>query len=490
MATDPVLTVRRARPANRIDLTSPAFKRDPIPAFHRLREEGALVPYSVPFFGAVWLVTTYAGAVEVLRNSQNFVRDPANAGKGYPRWLPPGLKVLTRNMLGYDEPDHRRLRSLVNRAFQRQNLEELRGRVEAQCDALLAPLPSGEPVDLVARFARPFPLAVICELLGLPPEDRERFTRWVGPLTLSGSTLGTLLGLSSVGRLVRYLRRHIQEVRKRPRPGLITALVQIEEEGDRLDEEELLAMIFLLLVAGHETTVHLISGGLLTLLEAPERKDRLRADPSLIPGAVEELLRYVSPVQTTKPRFVARDLELLGHLLRRGEIVMPLLAAANCDPDKFPDPERLDFTRHPNPHLSFGAGIHFCLGAQLARMEAAVAFTWLFDRFPEIRLAVPAREVRWTPRFGLRGVLSLPVILGPERLPAFSAKQDVPPPWIKYPGNETWWGGWRQGTSEAWLVDEFLPFWRGLSPEDRQEYLTRWPPPDGEWLDQMTKVWV
>jgi cytochrome P450 len=267
------------------------------------------------------------------------------------------------------------------------------------------------PVDLVAGLARPLPLAVICELLGLPEKDRPGFRKWVEAIMSYTSLWGILGGVLGLFRLAGYFRRHFEQCRRQPRAGLMTALVQAEQDGDKLSEDELLAMAFILLIAGHETTVHLIGGGILALLEAPEQKARLLADWSLLPPAVEELLRFVCPVQMTDPRWVSREGEFHGQLLRRGDRIVPMLAAANADPARFDRPEQLDITRSPNPHVAFGTGGHFCLGAQLARVEAQVALEKVLGRFPKLALAVPASALRYTGVFAFRALTALPVRL-------------------------------------------------------------------------------
>jgi cytochrome P450 len=292
-------------------------------------------------------------------------------------------------MLDHDDPEHRRLRKLVDQAFNRQSVESMRGRIGSICDDLLDRMPTDRPVDLLEGLARSVPLAVICELLGLPEEDRPRFHKWVRSMMVT-SLWGIVRCLAGLFRLMGYFKGHFEQCRQQPRPGLMTALVQAEQDGDKLSENELLATAVLLLIAGHETTVHLISGGVLALLETSEQKARLMSDWSLVPLAVEELLRFVCPAQIPKPRQASRDLEFHGQKLLRGEMITPMLASANTDPARFNDPERLDITRSPNPHLAFGSGVHFCLGAQLACVEAQVVMGRLFTRFPKLSLAGPA----------------------------------------------------------------------------------------------------
>jgi cytochrome P450 len=398
-----------------IDLTSQAFLRNPFPTLSRLCQAGPVVRLRLPFLGKTWVVTTYAAVSEVLKDDRRFVRNPRNAGTqllaGMRWWMPRGLRILAENMLSHDDPDHRRLRRLVDQAFNRHSVENMRGQISAICGSLLDRMSSRGPVDLMEGLARPLPLAVICELLGLPEEDRAKFRSWARAFMSVTSLWGIFRFLPGLFRLLRYFKSHFEHCRRKPRPGLMTALVQAEEAGDKLSENELLAMGFLLLIAGHETTVHLISGGILALLEAPQEKARLLADWRMLPSAVEELLRFVCPVQIAKPRYVRDAGEFHGQPLRRGEYIVPLLAAANADPARFDHPEQLDITRSPNPHVGFGTGSHFCLGAQLARVETQVVIEKIFSRFPNLSLAVPAARLRYTGRLGMRALTALPVRL-------------------------------------------------------------------------------
>jgi cytochrome P450 len=400
-----------------IDLASQAFMRDPFPALARMREAGPVVRARLPFLGQTWVATTYEAVSEVLKDDGTFVRDARNAGKrdavGFRwwAWLPRSVRALNENMLSHDGPDHRRLRKLVDQAFSRHSVEGMRPHIEAICDGLFDRMAGAGVADLMEGLARPLPLTVICELLGLPEEDRSRFRRWARAVMSVTSLWGFFRFMPAAFRLVAYFGRHFEQCRRSPRPGLMTALVQAEQDGDRLSADELLAMAFLLLLAGHETTVHLIGGGTLALLKAPEQRARLTADWSLLPSAVEELLRFVCPVQLAKPRYLGRDLEFRGRPLHRGDLVMPMLASANADPARFPEPERLDVGRSPNPHVAFGTGSHFCLGAQLARVEAQVVTEKLFTRFPNLSLAVPPTALRYTGRLGIRALTGLPVRL-------------------------------------------------------------------------------
>jgi cytochrome P450 len=399
----------------KLDFASQCFATDPFPTYATLRESGPVFQTRLPLLGKTWVAMTYQAASEVLKDDETFVMEAKKAGKtlfsGILQLLPRILRMFSDNMLAHDNPDHRRLRRLVEQAFSRHSVENLRGRIGVICDGLLDGLSGRETVDLLEEWARPLPVAVICELLGLPDEDRPKFTRWVKALFRSVSLSGVLLALPSLFRLQKYLRRHFEQCRQRPRPGLMTALVQAEQDGDKLSEDELLAMAFLLLFAGFETTVHLLSGGSLALLKTPEQKERLLNDWSLLPPAVEELLRFVCPVQMSEARYVVRDLDFHGQSLRRGDSIVAWLGAANADPARFPNPEKLDLSRSPNPHLSFGSGIHFCLGAQLARVEAQVGFERLFTRYPRLAFAVDGSELKYSGNMLLRGLVALPVRL-------------------------------------------------------------------------------
>jgi cytochrome P450 len=407
-------------PLVRVDLSSQAFKQDPFPALAMLREAGPLVRVRVPIFGKIWLATSYDAVNELLRDHRNFLQNPAAAGHRWMgtlmRWLPRTLRPLGTQMLIRDEPDHRRLRGLVDQAFGRQSIEALCPRLTALADEMLDGLAhqaqrSPRGVDLVAHFSRPFPLAVICELLGLPPEDRPNFTRWAAGISKASSAVGIALALRGLAKMMRYLKAEIARQTSRPRDGLLAALIQAEQAGDRLSEEELLAMVFLLLAAGHETTLHQIAGSVLILLDHPQQRAELTADWSLAESAVQELLRYLSFAQVSKPRYARQDGVLFGQPIRRGQMVFACLTSANSDPLMFDEPDQLNLRREPNRHVAFGMGIHYCLGARLASVETQIALQRLFTRYPALRLALPRTEIRYLPRFGTRALAALPVVL-------------------------------------------------------------------------------
>ncbi|WP_245294416.1 cytochrome P450 [Rhizobium aegyptiacum] len=278
-------------------------------------------------------------------------------------------------------------------------------------DRLLDRLEAKGKVDLMSDFCRDLPLSVICAVLGLPEQDHDRFKRWLGGLTDTANIGAVIRAVPGVVRVVRYLRRVSRPGGGALPDGLVAALRDAESDGQTLSEDELVSMIFLLFGAGQETTTHLIAGGLFALLSHEDERLRLQNDSNLMPTCVEECLRYVSPVQMTKPRFARRDMNWQGQQFRRGDMIAAFLAAANCDPAKFEEPHRFDITRHPNPHLSFGTGVHFCLSFQLARAEAAIAFERILTRFPDMSLNSDPQNIRWRKRLGIRALAQLPVTL-------------------------------------------------------------------------------
>lgn len=405
----------RAARVLRVDLESPAYKSDPHPTFASLRAEGPLVRVRLPLIGATWLTTTHAAAEALVKDNARFVQEGRNAGRSGPAgmrwWTPRTVRLLANTMLQKDEPDHRRLRRLVDHAFARRDVLAMRGSIEAIADRLLDGLEGRETADLVHEYARRLPLEVITDLLGLPREDRPGFADWARRALSINSPLGLMRAVGSLNRMAGYLRAEIATRRRRPGQGLIDELIRAEDEGERLDENELVSMVLLLLVAGFETTTHLISVSVLTLEQNPAQKAWLLADPAgRMERAVEELARHVSAVQATKPRFVAHDTEAFGQRLRRGELAMAFLAAANGDPARFERPDALQLDRFPNPHLAFGSGVHFCLGMQLARLETQAALGRLYARRPALSLASQGPP-DWLARFGIRGLNTLVVNL-------------------------------------------------------------------------------
>ena len=400
--------------APRVDLFDPDFKANPYPTYARLRSEAPVHRVALPDGRGVWLVTCYEDVSTVLKD-ERFVKDWRN--EMTPEQLtqippiPEVMKPLTRNMLDTDPPDHERLRSLVQKAFTPRLIERMRPRVQAIADELLDAVQEAGKMDLIDDYAFPLPITVIAELLGVSAEDRNKFREWSNA-AVSGDTTQEYMEkilLPNMQAFTDYLRAMFEEKRKNPKDDLISGLVRAEEAGDKLSEDELLGMVFLLLVAGHETTVNLIGNGMLALLQHPNQLQKLREDPSLIKTAVEELLRYDGPVETSTERFAREDITIGGVVIPRGEMVMVVIASADHDPERFADPDTLDITRAGNKHLAFGKGIHFCLGAPLARMEGQIAINTLLRRMPNLRLADSPESLTWRPGMVLRGLKGLPV---------------------------------------------------------------------------------
>ncbi|HSU14653.1 cytochrome P450 [Longimicrobium sp.] len=397
----------------RIDLASPSFKADPYPAYARLRDEAPCHRVRLGWRRAAWLVSRYADVAALLRDGR-FAKDPSRVrgpgGRGGGPWLPPFLRPLTRNMLDLDAPDHTRLRALVQKSFTPRLVDGLRPRIEKLVDELLDAALRDRPGELVRQLALPLPLTIIAELLGVPAEDRARFHAWSSRIVSGTPDIRAIAVLPAVRALFRYLRTLFAARRAEPRDDLVSALVHAEAEGDRLSEDELLGMVFLLLAAGHETTVNLIAGGVLALLQNRTERERLRHDPELARPAVEELIRFTSPVELATERYAREEVEIAGVRVRRGELVLGAIGSANRDSAQFPDPDVLALSREPNRHLGFGIGAHYCLGAPLARLEAQIALPALLTRAPQLRLAVLADTLRWRRHVFLRGLRELPVV--------------------------------------------------------------------------------
>jgi len=398
--------------APRLDFTSEAFFRDPPKAIAALRASGAVVATRFPLVGDVWITTTHDATAQVLKDSTHFtLRREDGKVAGLRWWMPKLVTTIANNMLTMDEPDHTRLRNIVDEAFRRRAIVAMEPRIRAIADGLAGELfANGCPADLVRHYARILPLAVISELLGLPAADRPRFIAWANTMSTLTNVVGFFRMMFAFRRMRSYLERQLQAARVQGGEGLIAELVQVEREGGQITPDEMVSMVFLLLAAGSETTTHLISGSVYELLRNPDLRDWLEQDWSRAGLAVEEFLRFVSPVQFSKPRYVRRDIELAGVQLKKGDRVMVMLAAANMDPAVHDQPERLDLGRKPNRHMSFGTGIHFCLGYQLARIEATCALQALFTRWPRLGLAVDESEIHWRKRPGIRMIAKLPVI--------------------------------------------------------------------------------
>lgn len=404
------------RPAPRpIDLRSAAFKDDPRPLWRELHDGPPIVVTRQPLLGRVALAVHHAEATAVLRDDARFAVDARRLGQRSSaglRWWVPGLfRPLADNMLTRDGAEHRALRERVETTFRRPRLEALQPRIDALADAAVARLLRSDDGDFVRHVARPVPQQVIGELLGLD----ARVGGAGSPLERALARLAAVHGpvdlfrvLPAIRTISRTLRAEIAARRVEPRGDMLSELVAADGAGRALADDELLAMVFLLHVAGHETTTHLMSTALLTLLREPALRDRSR-DAPLDTVAVQELLRWLSPVQMAKPRFVVEDVVIGGVALRRGDTIAPLVGAANMDPRWIEDGYALDLARRPGRHLGFGAGSHVCLGLQLALRETKAVLDALFARRPDIALAASGARPAWTRRLGMRVLTELPL---------------------------------------------------------------------------------
>jgi cytochrome P450 PksS len=396
-----------------LQLASPRFKAEQYRIYAQLRAESPVVRVTLPDRRVAWLLTRYEDVLAAL-SDQRLARDRRNAlpteqVRKEP-WVPAVFRPLERVMTHVDGADHRRLRALVQHAFTPRVVERMRTRTEQVSNALLDAVGSQRQMDLVRAYAMPVPATIIAEVLGIPAADRRAFQRWTNALiTASASPLFALRALVPILSFLRYIRKLVRLRRAEPGNDLVSALVQAEEAGDQLSEDELLAMIFLLIVAGYETTVNLIGNGTLALLQHPEELARLRNEPALVTEGVEELLRYTNPAGTTTERYAREALTIAGATIPRGALVVLALAAANRDERHFSDPDQLKLTRSPNKHLAFGWGTRYCVGAPLARLEGQIAISTLLRRCPGLRLAAPEIPPRWRPGLEMNGLSALKV---------------------------------------------------------------------------------
>jgi cytochrome P450 len=370
----------------------PALAADRSAFYARLRDAAPVHRVTLPDGSPVWLVTRYADVRAGLADARlSLSKQHARGWKGFA--LPPALDA---NLLNMDPPDHARLRRLVSQAFTPRRVEGLRGRVQAVTEELLDALAPAREADLIAAFAAPLPVTVICDLLGIPLADRVDFRAWTNAL-LTPDPAQPSQSHEAMSNMVRFLTETLRRKRAEPADDLLSAMIAARDEGDRLTEDELTSLAFLTLFAGYENSVHLIGNGAFALLRQPERLAAVRAKPELVDDVVEEVLRDDGPTEVAVRRFPIEDITIGGVAIPAGETVMLSLASANSDPSA------------DGGHLAFGHGIHYCLGAPLARMEAQLAIAALVRRFPELALAVPAEQVRWQPSCRTRGLQELPV---------------------------------------------------------------------------------
>ncbi len=402
------------------DVTSSEFKAKAYAFYAELRRNEPVCAAKLPDGQTGWLVTRYDDVNRALKDERLF-KDKRKLAKRMGIARLPGflrsLEALEGNMLDVDPPDHGRLRGLVHKGFTPRRVEQMAGRVARLADELLLEMGNASSVDLLHEYALPIPTTIISEMLGIPAGDQGRFHRWSNDIVAASSLPSIWSGrslfrvLPSLFRFMRYLKGIIARKSAEPGDDLISALVQAEEASDRLSADEVLAMVFLLVIAGHETTVNLIGNGTLALLQSPGELERLREEPGLYRTAVEELLRFYSPVEVATERYAREPIEVAGVTIPKHALVCLVLASANRDENHFERPDELDVGRETNHHLAFGDGIHFCLGAPLARLEGRIALEKLLSRWPNLRLAVSPDELRWRRGLNLRGLESLPVTL-------------------------------------------------------------------------------
>ncbi|WP_129668214.1 cytochrome P450 family protein [Phytoactinopolyspora endophytica] len=381
------------------------YLEDPYSTLAALRRQCPVQHVELPDHSTAWVVLDHHRVHSGLADP-NLSLNKKNARTGYTGLrLPP---MLDANLLNMDPPDHTRLRELVSAAFTPRRVAGLRPRVQATADALVDAFPDQPTVDLVDAFTAPFPVLVICDLLGVSDQDTGMFRQWMETL-LAPDPGNPTAAKDSVAAMVRFLTELIAARRERPTDDLLSALTTAREDGDQLSEEELISLVFLLFFAGFENSVHAIGNGLLALLRHDDQRAMLHADESLLPAAADEVLRYDPPLQFAIRRFALHDVELAGQAVEAGDTVLLSVAAANRDGAAFSEPDRFDISRQDVAHLTFGHGPHFCPGASLARLEIEVAFGTLLRRLPRMRLAVDESELRWRPSHRSRGLASLPV---------------------------------------------------------------------------------
>ncbi|MGB1250410.1 MAG: cytochrome P450 family protein [Candidatus Promineifilaceae bacterium] len=398
-----------------IRMNSAEFNQYSHEHFAWLRENKPVYQGKLTRISKTYLITRYADVNALLLDSERLVKNPNSAktesGKSTGMWLPKAFRPLMHNMLNSDGPDHRRLRNLVHKAFTPRMIAKLRPRIEAIANELLHEATCGSPIDLIEAFALPLPITVIAEMVGIPPADRAQFRAWTERIIVNPTPLNLARATFAIRSFMRYMLALADQRRAEPQDDLLTALVQAEDEGDKLTQDELVGTIFLLLVAGHETTVNLISNGTRALLENPDQFELLKSQPDLIDSAIEEMLRYDGPLQTTEQAFAKRAFELHGVTIPQGALVMPSILSANRDEAAFAHADQFDIQRSPNKHLAFGKGLHYCLGAPLARLEAKIAFCALMQHAPNLQLAVPSAELRYKQALIIHRLEALPVVL-------------------------------------------------------------------------------
>ncbi|MCS1352053.1 cytochrome P450 [Mechercharimyces sp. CAU 1602] len=394
-------------------LTTPSFKQHAYAHYDELRQHSPAFPLPFLYEGQLRIITRYKDANSLLKETR-LTKNPhlILTEEQFSEFFVGGSSSpLSKHMLNVDPPDHTRLRTLVHKVFTPRMIEKLRPRIHAIASHLLQPYRHhSSSFDFIQSFAFPLPIIVISEMLGVPIEDRDQFRQWSNYLVEEHAEEDKDKEIAIMKEFTDYIGSQIADRRNHPKEDLISQLVHVRENGEQLSEPELFSMIFLLIIAGHETTVNLIGNGLFALLQHPEQWEELKKNPSLIPTATEEMLRYYSPVEFSTNRWALEDIPLGDTVISKGDYVLISLAAANRDPEQFPEPHLFNMKRNPNKHIAFGMGIHYCLGAPLARLEAHIAFEELLRTLPSLTLAKPAEELSWRPSLLMRGLKELPLI--------------------------------------------------------------------------------
>ncbi|MEO1290628.1 MAG: cytochrome P450 [Chloroflexota bacterium] len=395
-----------------INLSSRHFVDNKFAYYHWLREEAPVYKGKISVLN-VYFVSRYDDCVSLLKDPR-FARKRETAIGGED-WIskvtPKSVKLLLSGMINQDEPEHRRLRTLVHKAFTPRALKKLETRIESLTHELLDQHDTHTPFDLKQEYALPIPVTMISEMMGVGDDDIHTFQEGVSALVRGADGWGVIpLMLWQLPKLTKLLRRLVVEKRQNPSDDILSHLVHAEENGDQLNDDELVTMAFVLITAGYETTVHLISNAVVTLLQHPEQLAKLQANSDLMPSAIEEIMRFAGSVHGTEMNYASEDITWHGVTIPRGAATIPLLGAANRDPNIFDNPDVFDITRSPNKHLGFGQGIHYCLGAPLARIETQIALRTLFERFPDVHLTDPdALTFSTTPAF--HSYEQVPIIL-------------------------------------------------------------------------------
>ena len=396
------------------DLFTPDALRNPHPILAQMRVEAPIYKLNRKEMGHYpWLLTRYEDCINLTKDerfTKDMIRGFGQAERDPNDMMMQAAATINRHMLTVDPPDHTRLRNLVHRAFTPRMIREMGGRIQQIADELIDGMQDKPEIDLIADYAFPLPITVIAELLGVPSSDRAKFREWTQTIIIDGTRgVGGDRIATAALEFIMYFHQLFDERRTQPQDDLITGLLQVEEAGDKLSSEELISMVFLLMAAGHETTVNLLANGTLDLLRNPDQLNKLRENPGLIDSAVEEMLRYNGPLGATTMRWALEDVELHGQIIPAGEMVLASLLGADRDPAVFENPNAFDITRNPNPHIAFGHGIHYCLGAPLARLEGIIAFNTMLARLPNLSLAVDPNMLEWNDTILLHSMKALPI---------------------------------------------------------------------------------